>query len=147
MHLCAKMTQWAGGGALEYPPLPTIEGVGTVPYHSVCDFQWRPPHLWPPSALRQWLQVRGIHAQAENKMEAYFNEETGDFVDGLADMVTDILAAPLAEQPKPLSVAQAAEFGQIDPLMWVAEADETLVLTLEGNMREVNGDGGQSAGE
>ena len=58
LQLCAKMQSWAGGGALKYPPLPVIEGIGKVDYHAACNFIDRPVKLWPPSDLRRFLQAR-----------------------------------------------------------------------------------------
>ena len=61
---CAKMRCWAGGQSLSYPPLPVITGIGAVPYHAACDFESRPPKLWPPSDLREYLRARHLNVCA-----------------------------------------------------------------------------------
>ena len=58
---CAKMRCWAGGQQLSFPPLPVITGIGVVPYHAACDFDSRPPKLWPPSDLREYLRARHLN--------------------------------------------------------------------------------------
>ena len=132
---CAKMQQWAGGQPLEYPPLPIIRGVGVVPYHSECDFSTRRAELWVPEDLRRYLQAREINARAHHQMEAYIDDSTGEFVDGLVDLVTSILSLPEDARPQPLSLAQAEEFGHIDPTMW--EYTDNAELTLKDNFAEV----------
>ena len=59
---CARMKQWAGGEELRYPDLPILPGIGPVPYHAVCNFNARAPHLWPPEDLRRFLQARHLNA-------------------------------------------------------------------------------------
>ena len=61
---CAKMRCWAGGQSLSFPPLPVITGIGAVPYHAACDFASRPPKLWPPSDLREYLRARHLNVRA-----------------------------------------------------------------------------------
>ena len=57
-------------------------------------------------------------------MDAYVNDSTGEFVDGLVDLLVGILAMPREHQPQPLSQRQADEFGHVDaPTMWTTLDD------------------------
>ena len=159
----ARMTVWAGGGDLEYPPLPTIEGVGTVRYEAVCDFNARPPYLWPPEDLREYLRARYLNVstcdmhtclnvvthtcslthvyvpvQVTNKHSTYvtIDDSSGEVLDGLVDLVQGVLDMPEGVRPKPLSLTDAEAYGHVDPVMWTAAADEP-VLNLKDNIAEI----------
>lgn len=69
-------------------------------------------------------------------MDAYVDDSTGEFVDGLVDLVVGILAMPRDHQPQPLSQRQADEFGHVDPTMWTT-LDDAETLTLEDNTNEI----------
>ena len=123
---------------MEYPPLPTIPGVGEVPYHAVCDFETRAVHLWPPADLRRWLQCRQVQARPQHQMDTYVDDSSGEVVDGLVDLVVSLLAMAPQERPQPLSQANAETFGHVDPTMWeVVDEAERPSLTLEDNMAEI----------
>ena len=47
------------------------------------------------------------------------DESTGEFLDGLVDLVAGIMGMPPEHQPQPLSQAQTDEFGHVDPTIHV----------------------------
>ena len=96
---CARMKQWAGGDELRYPNLPILPGIGPVPYHTACNFDARAPHLWPPEDLRRYPQARHLNVRRFHRMESYVDDGTGEFVDGLLDLVIGILSMPPEHQP------------------------------------------------
>lgn len=69
-------------------------------------------------------------------MDAYVDDSTGEFVDGLVDLVVGILGMPREHQPQPLSQAQADHFGHVDPTMWTAKEGED-EMTLEEDMEQI----------
>ena len=133
---CARMQQWAGGDDLTYPDLPFLPGIGRVPYHSVCNFTARAAHLWPPEDLRRWLQARHMNVRRLHRMDAYVDDATGEFIDGLVDLVVGIEGMPLDHQPQPLSQDAVDRYGHVDPTMWTT-LDDSEQLTLEDNMQDI----------
>ena len=71
-----------------------------------------------------------------HRMDAYVDDTTGEFVDGLMDLVVGVLSMPPEHQPQPLSQDQADEYGHVDPTMWtiLEDADK---LTLDDDMEEI----------
>ena len=132
---CAKMNSWARGESLAYPPLPTIPGIGEVPYQAACNFDERPPRLWAPPELRLWLKSRHYHVTSHHQMQPSLHPTTMEPLRGLVELVEEHLSLPDDHQPQPLSTSDAEQYGSVDPAMW--NQTDNHVLTLKNNMEQV----------
>ena len=160
LQQCAKMEVWAGGDVMSYPPLPVIEGVGQVPYHTACDFTARSPKLWSPNDLRRFLKVRHYNVSnmlcqngfvrvisyltdlrvcsqvtRHHQMLPSLHPKTLEPLRGLVELVESHIAMSQGHQPQPLSNTEAEDYGHVDPVRWTPTDDR--VLTLKNDIAEI----------
>ena len=69
-------------------------------------------------------------------MDAYVDDSTGEFVDGLVDLIVGILGMPREHQPQPLSQEQVDKYGHVDPTMWTTQEGQEQ-MTLEEDISEI----------